>query len=102
MTYTQGTTVGPDEDAPVDATGQTKHERRDLQPYRLELATLMDGKIRRKDFPTGDIIEPEVDAKTGRVKNKNRIGRGTIEYDAYLGFDGAAKEDPEGRALRID
>ena len=93
--------VQEDEDAPVDpTTGRAKFERRDLQPYRAELATLVDGKIRRRNFLTGDVIEPEI-GEDGKVKNKNRIGRGTIEYGHELGFAAVGREDEEGRSLRI-
>src|ERR1700758_4517508 len=90
-----------DTDAPVDSAGRVKGGRRDLELARRSLAGLQYGKRRHSTVLTGDIIEATVNPKTGKVNNKNRIGRGEIEYQAYLDLDAVAKEDPEGRSLKI-
>jgi len=90
-----------DTEAPVDADGRVKNDRRDLELARRSLAGLQYGKRRHSTVLTGMIIEPTVSEKTGKVNNKNRIGRGETEYQAYLDLDAVAKEDPEGRSLKI-
>jgi len=90
-----------DTNAPVDAQGKVKGDRRDLELARRSLAGLQYGKRRHSTVLTGDTITATVSEKTGKVTNRNRIGRGEIEYQAYLDLDAVAKEDPEGRALKI-